>query len=649
MATEPPKKPLVDALAWQIWSAKAAAVRVADPERRSGLDSALRTGILIEDESGIKFSDQSAMIEAAARHLVSSELTDLTDSPQRCFERLSAVQVEETGTGSVSGHVLALLHNSGQIDAFSWGQQALDAGSNYFAVLEIFEGAIPHFSSASPKSIISFASHHELVKNNFGGGKLFRNLDQWFSVRPEIAKGIKELHLKDKQGNSANIYRSALQGLVLNDFSSGFNLLIEATKSEEPLVSSPAIHALGLIDFGDASRSFALAEAVEVCRDVIAHRSDASLAAAVGTLCSLLVFDERIAVLLIQAARTGVPEALYRLSEFLLRNAKTYHGREWFGSLLRSLTVANLQHKGILSNVDMLLMDCIDEDSRTAEVVEFLSGWICNQNLQDLHAGAVEGAFPNTVSKIRQKSNLLSLILTTWLLKDDLRFPLAVNKLLPYLQARFPGTLHLDRVTVDGLSSNELRFLVRRLLGFLTGDEILIPLVFSLVYTRDASRRTLGLMANVFVNQIGYDYPSRTIEYLIAQQNLPDNGKEVKELCRQIISNLESHLGSLRDLPNLKELRPQFFKVRRFQKERHRQMNEAFEDASKDSFWRKIATHIPLKAGRRTFQMIRNRYTDPIELKAVSHSATIPTSAITDPVGEGRQRALFRRANRLDP
>jgi hypothetical protein len=76
---------------------------------------------------------------------------------------------------------------------------------------------------------------------------------------------------------------------------------------------------------------------------------------------------------------------------------------------------------------------------------------------------------------------------------------------------------------------------------------------------------------------------------------------------------------------------------------------ETYEEVSKNSIWRQITTHIPLKAGRRTFQMIDNRYTDPMELKPISASVFLPTSVITDPVREAFDRIIFRRAKRTDP
>jgi hypothetical protein len=640
----------IDKLAWQLWSINGESVPIQDAEMRSEFDPFLRNGLLIEDTTGLRFSSNTVMIEAAARYFVFSNSANLSENPRSCFECLHNVWVKEIGKQeSVSGHALAILHNLHGIDAFYWGQQAIEAGCNVFNLLSIFQSAIPLFSDASAASIVSFfAGHHEKVKNDLMGGRLFPNLDKWFAEHPHIAHEVRRLHMQDIREDSASVYRSALQGLALNDFSGGLDLIKEAAISKEPLVSGPAVHALGLIDFSEVSRSQALPDAVEVCRGIIETPSHSSLAAAVRTLGRLLAFDEGIASLLNQAGQKGDREALYALSEFLFLNEGTYGEREWFGGLLQLFAVTKPEHKGILSNIDVVLMRWIHADLHKRDALEFLDAWLSKQGDPKVEAGALRAAFPDTLAELVTQQELLNKTITNWLLRDDRRFPTATSGLVSHVRLADQGSVSLDRVTLDGLTGSELRFLVRRILGYLQGEKILIPLVFSMAFTLNAVQRSFGLIRGALLNYVGYDYPVQTVEYLRAQQNIPQQGEDIRKLCEEVIRELQSQMEILRELPGLKELQPPFIKVRRFQKERARHMNEAFEEASKNSIWRQIATQIPLKAGRRTFQALQGRYTDPMELKAFSHSVAIPRSEVIDPAGTARERGLFRMASRDD-
>jgi len=386
-----------------------------------------------------------------------------------------------------------------------------------------------------------------------------------------------------------------------------------------------------------------------VCRGIIETPSHPSIAAAVRTLGRLLIFDERIANLLNQVGQKGDPEALYALSEFLVQNEETYGKREWFGPLFRLLSITKPEHKVILSNIDMVLMKWIRDGLHERDAIDFIDDWLSKQSDPNFEAGAIKAVLPDTLAELVIHQELLSKTITNWLLRGDRRFPSAASGLLYYMRLANKGSVCLDCATLDSLTGSELRFLVRRILGYLAGENILIPIVFSFIYTKNSAQRSFGLIKEVFIKYVGYDFPSQTAEFLKAQQKIPEHGENIRQLCEEVICELESRMKVLRELPDLKELQPPFIKVRRFQKERARQMNEAFEEANKDSIWRQIATHIPLKAGRRTFQVIDGRYTDPLELQLFSHSVALPRSEVTDPAEAARERGLFRMAKRGDP
>ena len=136
-------------LAWRIWSAGGDPVLIDDLAMRAELEPALLDGIVLEDENGLRFVSESAMVQAAAQYILDTESPLLTSTPKACFERLDEIFGKEIGKKDMlSGHVLALLHNSGQLDAYSWGRQAIEGGIGVFDVLHVLEGAVIHFENA---------------------------------------------------------------------------------------------------------------------------------------------------------------------------------------------------------------------------------------------------------------------------------------------------------------------------------------------------------------------------------------------------------------------------------------------------------------------------------------------------------------------
>lgn len=647
-----PTTPSLLTLAWRIWSAGGTPVLLDDAAMHAELEPALRDWVLVEDEKGLRFASDLYMVQAAAEYIFQTESTLLTSTPKACFERLDEIWGKEIGKKDmVSGHILALLHNGGHIDAYSWGRQAIEAGVCTFDVLNVLEGAVVHFQNAHVESIFHFFSgHYESVKNDLRGGLLYPKLQDWFAQHPDAAREVKRLHEEQPKECSAGLYACALHGLILNDFPSGFALMAASSRSPNPLIARPAVHILGLADYSEPSRRAALNETIQICAMILRTPGHRLLGTAVGTLSRLLTLDEDVIVALLdEASKTMEPEVLYALSEFLWKEEKSLSGKDWFWPLLQPLTSAKPEQKDILTNIDLMLMGWVRDPVKMLRAIEFMNTWISKQPNDAFNEGGLEASFSSTIPRLVEQPTTFSRALTEWLLHDDSRYPLIAHKLLSRLRTERCDAFELATAIIDELTQDELRFLLRRILGYIVGDKIQISLVFSLVHTRDAKDRTFGYVASVLQDQIGYDYPYQTIEYLKERQGAENETEKVKALCGEIVTELQGRLDAIDALPDLKEFRPSSVKMRRFSKERQRKINEAVEEASKDSIWRQITTHIPLKAGRRTFQTFNGVYTDPMELKEMSYSAPLPRSEVSDPAGAARERLLCRMAKRDSP
>lgn len=651
METENHINQALSSLAWRIWSAGGGPVKIDDLAIRAGLEPMLHEGIILEDEKGLQFASELSLVQAAAEYVLQDEGSLLTSAPKTCFEMLNKIYKKEIGKKyKVSGRVLAQLHNSEKIDAYNWGREAIIAGVRVFTALQVMEGAVNSFENARAESIFHFfTGHYDTVKNDAFGGMVYSNLQPWFAQHPDTAREVIHLHESNPDEKSNGLYTCSLRGLSEIEFSAALELLVSASQSPNLWISRPAVYVMGLVDYSDPSRNTALKKTVQICSQIIRALGHPLLGTAVCTLCNLVALNENAIVkVLDEVGKRAEPEALFALSDFLWREAKTTEEKDWFWPMVLHLTSTKADHKGILENLDMMLDGWVRDPERRPRVLEFLNTWISKQPKDTFDGDGLDAFFSSTVHGLAEQLTILSRVLTDWLLQEDGRYPLVAQKLVSrfHMENAF---LELDPVIIDQLSMEEIRFLLRRILGYVVGDEMQVRLVFSLVRTREAKDRTFGYVASVLRDQVGNDYPYQTIEYLKDRQNAEEETSEVRELCNQIVTDLQAGLDALDALPALKEFRSSSMKALRFAKERRRQMNEAFEEASKNSIFRQLATHIPLKAGLRSFQAINGRYTDPMELKGMSHSIAIPRSEISDPAGAARERLLFRRAKRDSP
>ncbi|MFZ5792815.1 MAG: hypothetical protein ACOY3L_19155 [Pseudomonadota bacterium] len=641
----------LEALAWRICSVGRQPVAI-DQEDGSLFEQAIRNGTLLEDEQGVRFADETAMVSAATQHVLHTQRAQLLSSPKACFEGLHEIFRNEIGKEpAVSGHVLAALHNAGRLDAFAWGRQAIEAGVHVFDVLHVMKGAIALFEDAPAEAVYEFfVGHYEHVKNDLFGGLLYAELPAWLARHADTAHEIKRLHEAKPQERSASLYGCALHGLILQDFVGGFALTLAAMRSQNPMIAGPALHILGLADYCKAGNCGAVEKVIQECRQILDSSGHPLLGTAVSTLGRLITINEETVVeLLFKAAKSEAPEALYALSEMLLRTQDVLESKGWFWPLFLHLAAAQIEHRGILRNIDSILMGWVADPIRQSQVLEFLNAWIARQSSQTLREGDPETYFPSIFHELAKQPQLLSKALTGWLLEDDSRYPLIAHKVILHFRTAGIVSLSLDPSLIDELKPNEIRFLLRRILGYVIGDEVQIHLVFSLVRSRDATERTFPWVSEALCNQVGYDYPHQAIEFLKKRQTAQDEADDVKALCADIASAIQARFDALDALPRLKEFQPSSSKVRRFAKARQKQMNEALEEASKQSIVRQLVTNVVLKAGRRTFQNFNGRYTEPMQLKEMSHAVALPRSEICDPAGAARERLLYRMAKKDTP
>lgn len=646
--TEPPAfTTALGTLAWRICSdEKRSPVAIESHEDRLTLQPAFVNQRLLEDERGVRFANEEDLAIAAAVHVVAKEGDHLTRTPRECFERLAEIWAQEIGKQHrVSGHVLAGLHNAGRLDGFAWGREAIEAGVGVFDVLNVMESGIPLFRTANAQEIKRFfAGHHEQVKGDLAGGIVYVKMPPWFASQPQLADTLKKLHEDSPQEDSATLYGCALHGLILHRFDEGFHLALEAAKSQAPLVSGPALQLLGLVDF--SQHPAALVRVIEWCAGIVRTPGHAQLETAIRTLGRLLpTAENQIVPLLDEAARTDAPGALYALSEALWRAQEASRERPWFWPLYVQLTRAKAEHKGILDHVDMVLMAWIRHPSLQNRVLEFLSGWIGNQSIEAIRDIPIEKLFDATLHKLTREAALFNRAVTQWLLHDDMRYPMVASHIISRLREPRAVSLSLDRAMVNTLRPNELRFLVRRILGYIIGADVQIALVFSLLGVCDGKAPVLGLVMTALRDHVGHDYPYQTIEFL-RNRVATESDEEIKALCAEVIAALERNIAALDALPRLKELVPTSVKVHRFARARGKQMSKAFDEASKDSIWRQLTSHVVLKAGLRTFQNFQGRFTEPMELKSMSHEMALPRSEISDPAGAARRRLMFKASTR---
>jgi len=300
---------------------------------------------------------------------------------------------------------------------------------------------------------------------------------------------------------------------------------------------------------------------------------------------------------------------------------------------------------GLIDRFDHLLSRLLSDPDQQEFAVSCLALWICNNGSANPRDHHLSELFDITTFELAKRPELLSQVITDWFLNDDRKLPAAAAGLLSRL-----GTCGIENPVfstpiLNSLDERDLLFLARRLVGYIFFEAPLLSLALSLFRTENASQRVYGILYSLFVDELGYDYPTSTIDALESLKST-DADEDQKNFCSAVIEAIKGRLDAIASLPRLVELRPPPSLERRFGKARARQMDDSIENAKKGSLIRQIAREVPIKAGVGSFTFREGAYTDTTYLKSLSQSLLLPQRYLLDAIGYERHLLMLRNVDR---
>lgn len=578
------------------------------------------------------FVDPEKARARAIRHLQAAVIGPKLHAPVEMFDGLLRYQ-----TASVAGRgdelpavALAQLHNNGSLEVAQLGIDALGRGDGHpYRIGRVISDVIPLLDALDIPNVLM------LVRLLEARGFLPSALGDWMKRQPAQIEHVLEGCLAAPHFALAPLLRISLIVGVQNDKEPWLARAHTLVSAPDPLVALPALEALGFIDWSDIDAA-EIDRAVEVIREKLQAGDGAvrNTAARAG-LYLVRTAPDRHALIDEIAALEG-PDVVQMIGDHLAYGANDLRSQPWYLDKIDLLAGKTGQDSGAGHGIDHIL-DQEYTSGKKSRVFAWLETW-ARTNAE--RAPSVPGEFPQLFAKIVSDGEELGDLLATWLMADAIGYQRMARKILDELSLREVRGTAFSISALDALSAGGLLHLVRRTLANVVRDHQRVSLVWSMTRTRDADTRVFPLVFEVMARFIGYDYPVATREHL---EPLVATGAEDAQtrLAQQILEAMRAYYDPLKALPVVEELRPSSEHKIRFEKERGRLMNEAFEEASKESFFRKVATSIPLKAGRSMFFMRDGEVGETTPMMSASHSVAVPRSETIDKVGSDMQRRQF--------
>ena len=129
---------------------------------------------------------------------------------------------------------------------------------------------------------------------------------------------------------------------------------------------------------------------------------------------------------------------------------------------------------------------------------------------------------------------------------------------------------------LDSLEAGDLKYLARRMLGYVISEEPLLSLTFSLLSTLEAPNGTFGLVKSILCKEVGRDYVKATLDAI--NENL-EIQLAAKAMLAAAHAELSQYVDLLDALSRVQELRPSLRLQRAIQLRRSRRMRESMDAA----------------------------------------------------------------------
>lgn len=585
------------------------------------------------------FVDPEKARARAIKHLQAAVIEPKLQAPAEMFDGLLRCQ-----TTSGAGHgdelpavALAQLHNNGSVEVAQLGIEAFDGGDGHpYRIGRVVADVIPLLDALDIPNVLI------LVRLLEAKGFLAPAIGDWMKRHPPEIENVLEGCLAAPHLALAPLLRISLIVGVQNDKEPWLARVHTLVSTPDPLVALPALEALGFIDWSDIDAA-EIDRAVEVIREKlkVGDRTVRNTAARAG-LYLVNTAPDRHALIDKIAALEG-SDVVQMIGDHLAYGANELRSQPWYLDKIDLLADKAGQENGAGHGIDHIL-DQEYTSGNKLRVLAWLETW-ARTNAE--RAPSVPGEFPQLFAKIVSDGDALGDLLAAWLMADAIGYQRMARKILDELSLREVRGTAFSVSALDALSAGGLLHLARRTLANVLRDHQRVSLVWSMIRTHDAETRVFPLVFEVMALFIGYDYPVATREHL---EPLVATGAEDAQtrLAQQVLEAMRAYYEPLKALPVIEELRPSSEHKIRFEKERGRLMNEAFEEASKDSFFRKVATAIPLKAGRSMFFMRDGEVGETTPMMSASHSVAVPRSETIDKVGSDMRRRQFILGKRED-
>lgn len=592
------------------------------------LERVSRAEFIIE-QNLLKFSD------AECRDRFASEYFFERDQRQEAFDPIrTALEIRNQQGWRVceaAGRYLALAHS--RTDIFQFAANSIVAESHRtFDVLDVVKSSLAYIEFPSIGGLISLCNaQYEHTKRDLMRGELFSIFYDLYKEKVELFRSIIEAVRDNLKEGSASLYTMSLLRISETKPEETIEYIFHDVKVKNLVLRRNATFVLGrLFLLGRVPAEYLLSSTEYLSEVIVDPIEEIRLAAYIALVEGALVHSP-LAEILNSVLERKDQGLLRALALVILQNTQKLEHNLYFDRWIMALSGLSPHAEDALENLDFVLVNLL-KNGHIEFVISVLEAWIIHNAGDMPKTKDLINIFGLTFQRLLNEHAMRSRLITSWLIRDEYQMRKAAEAILSELNLHKIHYIAFSQEIVEDLDKDNLILLIRRMLGWVFGEEHLVSLLFSLLSMDSVAKRFLPIFEEVLTKEVGFDFPAVTCERLRVLKVDSEN-PEIQAMCGRVINYIDDYFAVLKALPQIKELRPSQDLRIKMQKQQSKTMEVHKKAADENSIVRELATFIPLKAGVGSFSFRDGEIGQSSYLQSFEHSIALPRRHVLDAVG----------------
>lgn len=569
------------------------------------------------------------------------KIQNLNGDGEKTISHLLSLSVELPYESKQLPEFIKKLEQESEISFLSCCFEALEKKIDVFRIATLMKDTVLLLPKIDIPTLVEILIHFSVkMKGDMAAGLFHGTLQELVKNNPSLLNDL-ELEIEKKESNELIGYLLAIYiGYSLHDFSGGYLKIKSMIDSNDPEVKSFGLRGLG--NLGDAVKE----KESEVSKILIENNSNDNVQIASNSVFStfrLLHYFDSLKSEALKLSLSDIAEVQYEVSSYL-RFDNNYIEKWQKESILNLIPNIRSKNKGITDHIDSIMYSLLKKHNDYEFVKSILNLWVDSRTTSEIVKHKLDDTYRMATSVFVTNNEFISSLLTEWLNHDNFNFHKASSSIIDYLKLHKvkPVTLNLEYLeTLDFESS---LFMIRKILGFTIEFNYTATYLFSFFLRKDVSKELCNLIASVFIEHLGYNYPHKTIEFL-NKSSLPKGNDIALKYIELVKKELEERKNQLESLERINELSPELDTMWKIENKRQKSMSKAMEGAREGSIFN-FVTNISIKEGKSWFSYMHGQYSDVSTMAHISESIELPRADVLDVVGASMERQGFRIAKR---